>query len=220
MLRKSLKFSHAKFEYFILQINPNTELTEITTKLNNFKKLEQKNNFIVLGIDGIIKQPQLEEMVVNVKSIAEGLNLKLHSILPNENLTVNVIAHIPVIDLPSSSRFEHIYNKSLISNEPVRSGIKLENDGDIIVTSFVSDNAEIIATGNIHVYGEARGRLIAGSSGDKNARIFVSKFNAELIAIGGLYRVMEDKLQQNVLHNAVMISLDNKNKLVIEPIGG
>lgn len=220
MLKKSLKFTHAKFEYFVLQISPDTELIEISTKLNNFKKLEQKNNFIVLSVDGVISHEQLEAIVLNVNSIAENLGLQLYSVLPNKNLSASAIAHIPVIDLPNSSRFEHIYNKSLISNEPVRSGIKLENDGDIIVTSFVSDNAEIIAAGNIHVYGEARGRLIAGSSGDKNARIFVSKFNAELIAIGGLYRVMEDKLPHNVLHNAVMISLDSRNKLVIEPMGG
>ena len=71
MLKKSLKFTHAKFEYFVLQISPDTELIEISTKLNNFKKLEQKNNFIVLSVDGVISHEQLEAIVLNVNSIAE-----------------------------------------------------------------------------------------------------------------------------------------------------
>ncbi len=218
MLQRNLKFTHAKFEYFLLQINPKTELQEIKAKLENFKKLEQRNSVIVLAIDGVIPQDKLGKMVLDINAVVESLELRLHSILRNDDIREDNIFGIQVIELPETYKSEHIYNKSIISNEPVRSGIKLENDGDIIVTSFVSDNAELIATGNIHVYGEAKGRLIAGSSGDKTARIFVGKFNAELIAIGGLYRTIEEKLPDNILHNAVMVSLDNKNRLIIEPM--
>ncbi|MDQ5921603.1 MAG: septum site-determining protein MinC, partial [Pseudomonadota bacterium] len=188
-----------------------------------FKKLEQENSVIVLAVDDAVNGEaidgvRLETIVRGTDNAAKHLGFNLHSVLRNKNIRIDSIAGIPVVDLPHGSRSVHIYNKSLLSTEPVRSGIKLENDGDVIVTSFVSDNAEIVATGNIHVYGEARGRLIAGSGGDKTARIFVGKFNAELIAIGGLYRVIEDKLPDNILYNAVMISLDNKDKLVIEPM--
>ena len=218
MLHKNLKFTHARFEYFILQINSKTELPEIKAKLDNFKKLDNPDGIIVLAVDGNIDDNKLAQIVLNTSEIAENLGLRLHSVLYNENITASNILGIPVIDLPATTRSEHIYNKSIISNEPLRSGMKLENDGDIIITSFVSDNAEVIAAGNIHIYGEARGRLVAGSSGDKSARIFVGKFNAELIAIGGFFRVLEDKLPGNILHSAVMISLDEKNKLVIEPM--
>lgn len=218
MLQTNLKFTHAKFEYFILQINSKTELTEINAKLINFKKLEHQKGVIVLAIDGQIEHAKLEKIVQGTQTIANNLSIYLHSISPNNYIHSESLFGLPVVSLPVTSKSEHIYNKSVISNEPIRSGIKLENDGDIIVTSFVSDNAEIVATGNIHVYGEAKGRLIAGSNGDKDARIFVGKFNAELIAIGGLYRVIEEKLPDNIMHNAVMISLDKKNKLVIEPM--
>lgn len=218
MLQKNLKFTHAKFEYFLLQINPKTELQEVKAKLENFKKLEQKNSVIVLSVDGQIESDKFGKVVLGINEIASKLDLQLHSIQRNDYLREDNIMGVQVIDLPETYKSEHIYNKSIISNEPVRSGIKLENDGDIIVTSFVSDNAELVASGNIHVYGEAKGRLIAGSSGDKSARIFVGKFNAELIAIGGLYRTIEEKLPDNILHNAVMVSLDIKNRLIIEPM--
>ena len=218
VLQKKMKFTRAIFEYFVLQINCKTELTEIKAKLSGFKKLGHSNGTIVLAIDGAIENDYLSRIVLGTNDIANELGLYLHSISPNDGIIDNNIFGIPVVDLPSSSKSEHIYNKSMIYYDPVRSGIKLENDGDIIVTSFVSDNAEVIATGNIHVYGEARGRLVAGSSGDKTTRIFVGKFNAELIAIGGLYKVIEDKLPKNILYNAVMISLDAKNKIVIEPM--
>ena len=139
--------------------------------------------------------------------------------LRNNFIHADSISGVQVIDIPESEKpSEHIFNKVLFYSDPLRSGMKLENDGDIIVTSFVSDNAEVIASGNIHIYGEAKGRLVAGSGGDKTARIFVGKFNAELISIGGLYRTMDEKLPDNIFHKSVMISLDNKNRLIIEPM--
>lgn len=217
MLQNNLKFTHANFEYFLLQITAQTKLDAIQSKLEGFKKLEQ-NGYIVLSVDGDMSSDFLGKIVLGITDIADSLKLKFHAVLRNDFICEDNILGIPVIDIPKAIKSNHIYNKSLIVAEPLRSGMKLENDGDIIVTSFVSDNAEVIATGNIHVYGEAKGRLIAGSGGDKSSRIFVSKFNAELIAIGGLYRTMDEKLPDNILHKSVMVSLDSKNRLIIEPM--
>jgi septum site-determining protein MinC len=52
--------------------------------------------------------------------------------------------------------------------------------------------AEIVAGGSIHVYGALRGRAIAGSAGNAKARIFCRKFEAELVAIDGLYKTADD----------------------------
>src|SRR5829696_6086636 len=63
--------------------------------------------------------------------------------------------------------------------------------GDLIVTSAVSPGAELVADGNIHVYGPLRGRALAGASGDAGARIFCSRLEAELVSIAGRYLVSE-----------------------------
>jgi septum site-determining protein MinC len=74
----------------------------------------------------------------------------------------------------------------------VRSGQQVyARDRDLIVTGAIANGAEVIADGNIHVYGGLRGRAMAGAQGDEKARIFVSDFRAELVAIAGHYRVFE-----------------------------
>jgi septum site-determining protein MinC len=64
--------------------------------------------------------------------------------------------------------------------------------GDVIVVGSVASGAEIIAGGSIHVYGSLRGRAFAGTNGNTNARIFCSKFDAEIMVIDGLYKTADD----------------------------
>ncbi|MDE2156137.1 MAG: septum site-determining protein MinC [Xanthomonadaceae bacterium] len=74
----------------------------------------------------------------------------------------------------------------------VRSGQQIyARDRDLIVIGAIANGAEVIADGNIHVYGSLRGRAMAGAQGDETARIYVSDFRAELVAIAGHYRVFE-----------------------------
>ena len=76
--------------------------------------------------------------------------------------------------------------------QPVRSGTQIYARGtDLVVTAPVSSGAELVADGNIHVYGPLRGRAIAGASGDTGARIFCSRLEAELVSIAGRYLVSE-----------------------------
>jgi septum site-determining protein MinC len=75
----------------------------------------------------------------------------------------------------------------------VRSGQRIFADrGDLIVSASVSSGAELIAHGNIHVYGALRGRALAGVNGERAARIFCQSLEAELIAIAGLYLTSDD----------------------------
>ncbi len=74
----------------------------------------------------------------------------------------------------------------------VRSGTQIYARGtDLVVTAAVSPGAELVADGNIHVYGALRGRAMAGASGDVEARIFCSRLEAELVSIAGRYLVSE-----------------------------
>jgi len=82
---------------------------------------------------------------------------------------------------------------ALLVNEPVRSGQSIiYPHGDVIVVGSVASGAEIIAGGSIHVYGCLRGRAFAGTNGNTNARIFCSKFDAEMMVIDGLYKTADD----------------------------
>ena len=82
---------------------------------------------------------------------------------------------------------------SLMIEAPVRSGQTIINpDGDVIILGSVASGAEVIAAGSIHIYGALWGRALAGAYGNENARIFCRRFEAELIAVGGYYKVTEE----------------------------
>jgi septum site-determining protein MinC len=82
--------------------------------------------------------------------------------------------------------------KSRLVTQPVRSGTQIYvRGGDLVVTAPVSPGAEIMADGNIHVYGVLRGRALAGAGGDAEARIFCSRLEAELVSIAGHYLVSD-----------------------------
>ncbi len=92
----------------------------------------------------------------------------------------------------ASSPNPGIAGKTRLITQPVRSGTQIYARGaDLVVTAAVSPGAEIIADGNIHVYGALRGRALAGAEGDLEARIFCDRFEAELVSIAGHYLVSE-----------------------------
>jgi septum site-determining protein MinC len=92
---------------------------------------------------------------------------------------------------------------------PVRSGQQIYAENrDLTVLATVGAGAEVIADGSIHVYGALRGRALAGARGDEKARIFCREFHAELVAIAGHYKVM-DEIPAELRGKAVQIWLDN-----------
>jgi septum site-determining protein MinC len=82
--------------------------------------------------------------------------------------------------------------RCLLIDRPVRSGQSIIFEaGDVTVVGSVASGAEVIAGGSIHVYGALRGRAIAGLHVGDKARIFCRKLEAELVAVGGVYRTAE-----------------------------
>ncbi|KQZ47760.1 septum formation inhibitor [Rhizobium sp. Root149] len=98
--------------------------------------------------------------------------------------------------------------QSLVINEPVRSGQSIIfTEGDVTIVGSVASGAEVIAGGSVHVYGTLRGRAMAGSVGNSQARIFCRKLEAELIAIDGIYKMAED-LPTDLLGQPVQVWLE------------
>jgi len=105
----------------------------------------------------------------------------------------------------------------LLQSQPVRSGQQVyAQNRDLTVCATVGAGAEVIADGSIHIYGALRGRALAGASGNANARIFCREFHAELVAVAGTYKVL-DEIPKNLLGKAVQIWLD-KEQLRIEEL--
>ena len=112
--------------------------------------------------------------------------------------------------------------RTVILDKPLRSGQRFyARDSDLVVTAMVSAGAEVIADGNIHVYAPLRGRALAGAGGDKEARIFTTSMEAELISIAGLYRTFEAGVPGELLRQPATASLQvagDDLRLAIAPL--
>jgi septum site-determining protein MinC len=98
----------------------------------------------------------------------------------------------------------------LIQSAPVRSGQQIYADNrDLTVLTTVGAGAEVIADGSVHIYGPLRGRALAGAQGNTKARIFCREFHAELVAIAGHYKVLED-IPKELRGKAVQIWLEDE----------
>ncbi len=107
---------------------------------------------------------------------------------------------------------------SRVVTQPVRSGQQIyARDCDLIVLSQVSEGAEVLADGNIHIYGGLRGRALAGVTGDVSARIFCHSLEAELLSVAGNF-LLSDDFREQLWKKPVQVSLNNEESLCIDPL--
>ena len=119
------------------------------------------------------------------------------------------VAAKPVEPAPTPApAVEPSYRPTRVITTPIRGGQQIyAQGGDLIVLSSVSPGAELLADGNIHVYGPLRGRALAGIKGDASARIFCQQLAAEMVSIAGRYKVAEDLRREPSWGQAVRMSL-------------
>jgi septum site-determining protein MinC len=97
----------------------------------------------------------------------------------------------------------------MMVSAPIRSGQQIyAEQRDLTILATVGAGAEVISDGSIHIYGALRGRALAGARDNEKARIFCREFHAELVAIAGHYKVMED-IPADLRGKAVQVWLDN-----------
>lgn len=108
---------------------------------------------------------------------------------------------------------------SLIYDQMLRSGQSLNHvGGDLIVTSSVNNGAEAITDNTLHIYGKGQGRLVAGATGDKDARIFCQKFNPSLVSVAGTY-CLRDNIPEEVIDQPVQVRYIEGQGLVFTIMG-
>ncbi|MEG3128098.1 septum site-determining protein MinC [Pantoea cypripedii] len=151
----------------------------------NWKQMQQAISATGLRIVGVsgCKDDALKKMIARagLPVLSEGSDRKKRTDAPAAEPEP---APAPVV--------AETVNKTRIINTPVRSGQQIyARNADLIVTSSVSAGAELVADGNIHIYGMMRGRALAGASGDRDCQIFCTNLAAELVSIAGEYWIMD-----------------------------
>lgn len=166
------------------------DVSDLSLKKQNFLDLLDElssREIRVLGVEGA----NLSDFDGRIPILAKSQTAKA-----NSNKSPALVSSTPS---PASS---------LIIEAPVRSGqLVVCPDGDVTVVASVASGAEIVAAGSVHIYGTLRGRALAGAYGNKRARIFCRRLEAELIAIDGHY-IVADEIETRLRQVPVRAWLD------------
>lgn len=148
--------------------------------------------------DRPVSEPELEELIGRLKGDyglvpmaivaayaptregASKLGLTIHEKLPSLEKTEKV----EKAEQPEAPQFPP--NNALYLRQTIRSGQRLQHDGHLVISGDVNAGAEIVAAGDIVVFGTLRGVAHAGSSGDEGARIIATNLRPTQIRIASL----------------------------------
>ncbi|MCP3852017.1 MAG: septum site-determining protein MinC [Gammaproteobacteria bacterium] len=118
---------------------------------------------------------------------------------------------------PAAQKKEPSNKPTKIVKQTIRSGQQVyAPEGDLIIIGSVSTGAEILADGNIHIYGTLRGRALAGVKGNMKASIFCQSLQSELVSIAGIY-LLSDDIQEDKIGASVQVYMEDE-KLQMELI--
>lgn len=173
----------------------------------------------------ILQDAGLQLLAVTAGHLTESALARGIAVLPADQPMQRIVPTEPVApiaapvpDLPPPTVVGAAPAPLLIHHETIRTGQQLLSEqGDIVLTADMNSGSELIAMGNVHVYGTVRGRIIAGASGQAQARIFCQKLEAELVSIAGTYCVADD-IPQEFWGTAVQISLNDEGALLFRPL--
>lgn len=165
------------------------ELPEsVVFNLADFVAQVRAHHLLPVGFQGGPRNVQEAALAAGLTPMPSGRVAKLEDVVkgPDPRAAATAAAAPQVM-------VEVVHRPAVVVTEPVRSGTQLYAEkSDLIITASVSPGAELLADGNIHVYGALRGRALAGVSGDRTARVFCHSLEAEVVSVAGVYRVSED----------------------------
>ena len=178
----------------------------------------------VSDLNGPVNWPQIQQIILatglRVVGISGCKDSELKAAIERAGLPLLTegkekprVVPVPEVAAPVVAQV----TKTRLIDAPVRSGQRIYAPNcDLIVVSHVSAGAELIADGNIHVYGMMRGRALAGASGDKEAQIFCTHLTAELVSIGGVYW-LSDQIPADFYGKAARMQIEG-DALTIQPL--
>lgn len=166
----------------------------------------------------------LEDLQLNPVGVCNGTQSQ-HDLAKQAGLSVlnysrDVQPNAPAPAQSSEVVEKQVYLSAQIVNGTVRSGQQIyAKDRDLIVLGAVSHGAEVIADGNVHIYGTLRGRAIAGAQGQPDTSIFCQKLEAELVSINGSYWI-SDSLQGEYWGQAAQITQQDESLKITALVKG
>ena len=152
------------------------------------------------GIEDIYDEQSMEELSEIIPS--EHLNTDFESLAANEGLfKPEDSSKYILLDtgdvLPEGAEENSVNTESLPTlyiNQTLRSGQTVSYEGNILIIGDAHPGSEIVASGDITVWGILGGIAHAGSHGNITSKVRALKLNAIQLRIAGLYARRNDTL--------------------------
>jgi septum site-determining protein MinC len=160
---------------------------------------------------------KLELRVAELSSLRDTLSeygINLWAVLSESSLTMTTAQNLGLATRISNNR---VINNQLPTNKdipaeaakwvkgPLRSGVKVTHQGNIVVLGDVNPGAEIIAGGNIIVWGRLRGVVHAGADGDEKVIICALEMAPTQLRIADKIAISPKKVKTNVPEIASLV---------------
>lgn len=117
------------------------------------------------------------------------------------------------LDLVSSDYFDA---ESIFVRQTVRSGQRIECEGDVVIIGDVNAGAEVMAGGSIAVFGKLRGLAHAGCGGRRDVCVAAIHMCPMQLRLSG--RVVSFDRERPDTHRAEVAELDEEGRVVIRPV--
>jgi septum site-determining protein MinC len=174
----------------------------------NLKELEEKlSSAFFKGSVSILDLSDTdlsEEQIEQIESILKKYNTRVLGYKAEKKK--KAVKKIPEITEKKSLK---------IINKTVRSGQRIEYDGDILIIGDVNPDAYIVASGNVIVMGTLRGVVHAGANGDETATVMALKLIPQQLRIGNFFTRSPDNPETPEYPEKAYIE---ENHIVIERI--
>lgn len=174
------KIAQAPDFFYLVPVVVSIEQLNSPLDYQAVKALVEEFNFTFVGFTGAIANDQ--------RKLIRKLGFSFVNTAKANTSTNAAIAEKSV----ATAKPQQTLYTDKIHRGQVRSGQQVyAKDQNLVVIGSVSAGAEVIADGNIHVYGSLRGRAIAGAKGHHKAQIYCQSLEAELVSINGNYWLSE-----------------------------
>ncbi|GLS90080.1 putative septum site-determining protein MinC [Psychromonas marina] len=174
------------------------------------REIVTENGFILAGVSGELSDSQKEALHADKIAILRRSKRQASKEVVVEDKPAEVVPE----EVAETATFIANEVKTKIVTGRVRSGQQIyAKECDLVINGDVSAGAEIIADGNIHIYGTLRGRAIAGAMGDQTASVFCRVLAPELVSIAGVFKLSEG-LPHEHLGKSCIVSLRNGQPVI------
>ncbi|WP_066871945.1 septum site-determining protein MinC [Clostridium mediterraneense] len=111
--------------------------------------------------------------------------------------------------------FQGVYEgRTKFLRKSIRSGQCVSYSGNIVIIGDVNHGAEVIALGNIIVFGSIKGRVFAGNNGNTRAIISAFLLQPEVLSIAGVMTITPDDFE---IPNYPEVAKLKDGAIIVEP---